>query len=442
MGKAVNDLWDKIVNWFKDSSKDPCKDTYEDTKSPSYAAYAACGGFAVLIFVVYYLVAFIYCNDPGRQDMKAHALFAQEFYMRSDLFLKAWLRVPYMLWHLIVKTLESRCGFPLWDAASITFAGFGVFTFAVTVWFIKNITEYYTKKSAFMFASVGSLILSFVGPLSCWWVGDAYGTAFSPNPLHNPTHMAVKGFGFLVLMTGIDIIRKYRGQDTLFFKKEKRLYLYFGIFLFISTITKPTFMYMLLPAGLIVVLIDLVKGLVKKDGTADKIGNSIWKIACASIPSIIYLLVEYMSFYYWGVDTNSSSIIITKPLEVWHMYAEDVPTGIILGMCFPLYMLITHLGYFLKAVEGRLALACYAVGVAEFTLLAESDSRMSAANFSWCMMAGMGVFFLAAVLRLILTTLLSKKNKAHIANVMIGWFLLLLHVYALLAYYHILEDIL
>ena len=124
------------------------------------------------------------------------------------------------------------------------------------------------------------------------------------------------------------------------------------------------------------------------------------------------------------------------------MYAEDVPTGIILGMCFPLYMLITHLGYFLKAVEGRLALACYAVGVAEFTLLAESDSRMSAANFSWCMMAGMGVFFLAAVLRLILTTLLSKKNKAHIANVMIGWFLLLLHVYALLAYYHILEDIL
>ena len=442
MGKAVNDLWDKIVDWFKNSSKDPCEDSYEDTKSPSYAAYVACGGFAVLIFVAYYLVAFVFCNDPGRQDMKAHALFAQEFYMRSDLFLKAWLRLPYMMWHLIVKTLESRCGFPLWDAASFAFASFGVFNFGITTWFLKNLIERYTKKNAFMFSAVGSLLLSFVGPLSCWWVGDAYGTALSPNPLHNPTHMAVKGFGLLLLMAGIDIIRRYRDEETVFFKKEKRLYLYFGIFLFLSTITKPTFMYMLLLAGFIIVLIDLVKGLVKKDGTADKIGSAIWKIACASIPSIIYLLVEYFAFYYWGDETNSSSIIFTKPLTVWHMLAEDVPTAILLGMCFPLYMLITHPGYFFKSLEGRLALVCYAVGVAEFTLLAESGARMDAANFAWCMMAGMGVFYAVAVVRLILTTLLSKKNKAHIANVMIGWFLLLLHVYSLFSYYHIFDDIL
>ena len=442
MDKALKNFWDKAVNFFREGAKDPSKDTYEDTKSPSYAAYVACGGFAVLIFVVYYLVAFVFCNDTGLQDMKAHAFFAEEFYMRNDLMLKAWLRVPYCFWHLIVKTLSSRCGYPLYDAASFTFAWFGVFSFAVTTWFINAITKNYTGKNTLLSSAVGSLMLSFIGPLSCWWFGDAYSSSFSPNPMHNPTHMAVKGFGFLVLMAGMDIIRKYQGKNTIFFKKDKNLYLYFGIFLFLSTITKPTFMYMLLPAGFIVVLADLIGGLVRKDGTADKAGNAIWKIAVAGIPSIVYLLIEYMAFYYWGDATNASSIIITKPLAVWHMYAIDVPTAILLGMCFPIYMLLTHPGYFLKTLEGKLALVCYAVGVLEFTFLAESGDRMDAANFSWCLMAGMGVFFAVAVVRLILTTLSTRRTKPHIANVMTGWFLLFLHVYSLLSYYHILDDIL
>ncbi len=105
-------------------------------------------------------------------------------------------------------------------------------------------------------------------------------------------------------------------------------------------------------------------------------------------------------------------------------------------------MVVTHPGYFFKTLEGKLALICYVVGTAEFTFLAESGDRMDAANFSWCMMAGMGVFFAVAVVRLILTTLSAKKTKAHIANVMAGWFLVLLHVYSLLSYYHILDDIL
>ena len=442
MAKAIKSFWDKAVKLYKSGAEDPSKDTYEDTKSPSYAAYAACGGFALLIFVVYYLMAFVFCHYEGKQDLQAHAVFAEEFYMRKDLFLKAWLRLPYCFWHLIVKTFSSRCGFPLYDAVSFTYAWFGVFSFAITAWFIYGITKYYTKKNTLMFSAVGSLILAFVGPLSCWWVGNAYITSFSPNPLHNPTHMAVKGFGLLVLMAGIDIIRRYHSEEMMFFKREKRLFLYFGIFLFLSTLTKPTFMYMLLPAGFVVVLIDLIKSLVSKNGLADKIGNAIWKLALVSIPSIAYLLLEYFAFYYWGDATNSSSIIITKPLEVWHMFAEDVPTAIILGMFFPLYMLFTHPGYFLKTYEGRLALAGYAVGTAEFTLLAETGERMQAANFSWCMMAGMGVFFAVAVVRLILTTLSAKKTKAHIANVMAGWFLVLLHVYSLLSYYHILDDIL
>lgn len=441
MGKALKNFWGKVKQYYIDNCKDPGLYSYEDTKTSSHAAYAACGGFSMLVFVLYYLVAFSYCLDPGLQDMKAHAEFANDFYFSDGHFLVAWMRVPYMLWHICVKVLVAKLGFPLADATSFVFAMFGVFSFAITTRFIYALVKKYTKKNVLMISSIGSLILCFVGPLCCMWFGDAYGCgSFSPNPLHNPTHMAVKGFGMLLLMAGIDVIRTYCDEETIFFKKKKNLYLYFGIALFFSTIAKPTFMYMLLPAGFIVFLIDLVKAFVKKDGKAKVIASSALKVFISCIPSLIYFVLEYCAFYFWGDETNFTSVVLTKPFEVWHMFTDDILKCIILGMCFPLFMWITNAGYFLKRIEGRLATAAYLVGMLEFILLKESEPRTSAANFAWCMMSGMVVFFAVAVVRLIITTLLDKHTAGHIAYVSIGWFLLLMHVYSLLVYYDLFRE--
>lgn len=436
MVKLAKNFWGKVKEWYKDSAKNPSLYSYEETKDYSAGTFVLAGLFAAIIFSLYYLHAFTYVLSPDVNDIQCHAEFARDFYLGKEQFLKAWLRVPYMFWHIIVKFLSSRAGFPLADAAAFTYAGFGLFTYVVTALLISGCLSAYTGKKQYSLSFVGSFILSFVGPLCCMWLeGDAYLGSFSPNPMHNPTHMAVKGFGLLTMMAGIDIIRKYREEKAMFFKNSKALYLYFGIFLFLSTITKPTFMYMLLPTGVIVVLIDIIYNSIKKTGKA----KEIWKVAgllcLASVPSLIYLAFEYGAFYFWGDATNSFSVVLTAPFEAWHMFTPQIKVRILLAMCFPIYMWITRPGYFIKTVEGKLGAIGYLVGTVEFIFIAESGSRMDAGNFSWCMMAGMTVFFAVAVIRLIVETLMKKNNAGHIVYVVTGWFLLFLHVYSCMYYF-------
>ena len=105
-------------------------------------------------------------------------------------------------------------------------------------------------------------------------------------------------------------------------------------------------------------------------------------------------------------------------------------------------MLLTNLGYFYKSAEGRLSVLGYAFGVLEFSILAESGSRKDAGNFSWCMMAGMTIFYAVAVYRLMLSTLQEKTRKAHSAYLVVSWFLLFLHVYSGLSLYEVFMGIL
>lgn len=440
MGEIIKKTWNKLVEGFMDNAKDPSHVRYEKSASSMQFSYITCSGLAVMVFVLYYRIAYAFCTAEGLQDMKAHADFAQNFYLNPEVFFKTWLRVPHMLWHLIVKFFQAKVHMPLYEAASFTFALFGVFSFAVTVWFLYGLLRTYTGQKKLGLSSLGSAALSFAGPLIMEWFSDGYTGQFTPNPMHNPTHMACKGFGLLAMMAGIDIIRSYRGQETVFFK-GKRLYFYFGLFSFFSALAKPTFMYMLLPAGVIVIILDLLKGAVEKTPSVRAVWNAAWKLAVATLPTCAYLLTEYVALFFFGTE-QGISVILTEPFEVWHFFSLNVPKSILLGMCFPLWMLLTNLGYFYKTAEGRLGILGYLTGVLEFSFLAESGSRKDAGNFAWCMMAGMTVFFAVSVCRLTLCTMQQKSNARHAAYVIFSWFLLFLHVYSGLSLYNVFANML
>lgn len=440
MGKMIKKLGNNFLKRLKENAKDPSQVRYEESASSAQFSFIVCAGLAMSVFVLYYRIAHAFCITEGLQDMKAHAEFAQDFYLNPEVFFKTWLRVPHMLWHLIVKFFQSRVHMPLYEAASFVFALFGVFSFAVTVWFLYGLLKTYTGQKKLGLASLGSVSLSFAGPLIMEWFADGYMGQFTPNPMHNPTHMACKGFGLLAMMAAIDIIRNYHGQETVFFKGKSQ-YLYFGIFSFFSTLAKPTFMYMLLPAGVVMIFHDLLKSTVEKTPSARAVWNAAWKLAVASLPTCAYLLTEYIALFFFGRE-QGTSVVLTKPLEIWHIYSYDVPTSILLGMCFPIWMLLTNLGYFYKTVEGRLSVLGYLMGVLEFSLLAESGGRKDAGNFAWCMMAGMTVFFAVSVCRLTLSTMRQKCGAKHAAYVIFSWFLLFLHVYSGLSLYDVFASML
>lgn len=459
--KKIKNSWNAFCNYLKENAKDPSLIRYEANNSSSHGAGLTCGVMSVLVFVVYYKVAYAFCTVEGLQDMKAHAIFAQNFYLNPDEFFKTWLKVPHMLWHLVTKTFESRLGVPLWDAASLSFALFGLFAFGIMTWFLYGFLKCHTGQKRLAFASLCGAALSFVGPLIMAWFSDPYAGSFTPNPLHNPTHIASKGFGMIAMMAGIDVIRRYRNERPAFFQ-GKLVYLWFSIASLLSVLAKPTFMYMLLPAGILVILLDLIAAAKKqllenaeqkerqgkkksgKHGNASQlkaIWGAAWRLALASLPACAYILTEYVALFYYGTEKGTSAVI-TEPFYVWHFFTWDVPTSVLLGMFFPIWMLVTNLGYFYKSVEGRLSVLGYAIGVLEFSFLAESGSRMDAANFSWCMMAGMTIFYAVALYRLMLTSLQEKQSKSHTAYLIISWFLLFLHVYSGLSIYDVFAGIL
>ena len=136
MGKKIKKLGNKFLEGFRKNAEDPSQAHYEEAPSSAQSSFIVCAGLAVLVFVLYYRSAHAFCTADGLQDMKAHANFALNFYLNPEVFFKTWLRIPHMLWHLIVKFFQSRVHMPLWEAASFTFAVFGVFSFAVKTWFL------------------------------------------------------------------------------------------------------------------------------------------------------------------------------------------------------------------------------------------------------------------------------------------------------------------
>ena len=435
MKERLNRVFDHIKIRF--GKEEPGIEYYEASPAGPFCTVKM-ALLSTVVFILYHRYAIATLLSREITDLSCHADFAQEFYLKAENFLKAWLRVPYMLWHLIVKFFQSRMGFPLSEAAAMVYALFGVFAFLVTAYLLYRFVKYTTGRELPIVCGLGSLILSVVGPYSMWWFSaDLYYGQFSPNPFHNPTHMAVKGFGLLCAMYGIDIIRRYKGEATIFFRADKKLYLSFGVVLFFSALTKPTFMYMLLPAGGLYLIGDLLVNLIRKNGKASKTWGVIWRILVASIPSLLLLFAEYCAFYFWGTEQYASSVSFSSLFEVWHNFSYDVPTSVLLAMFFPIWMVVTNPGFFLRTIEGLLSLICYAVGTAEFSLIKETGGKTNAANFAWCMMAGMVVLFTISVAQLIRRTLEKKSTKAHVLYIGLSWFFLLLHTYSGYAFLHL-----
>lgn len=405
-------------------------------KQKNQVKYALAAFFAVLTFVIFYKYNLNTLRVDGYADLKDHTALAESIYL--DRFWQAWLQRPYIFWHLCVKGFIKFFSFPTNDAAACACACFAAFTYYVTFWILDKVSEAVTKKESSFLSTTVSLMLSFVTPLYIPWVNAYhYEGQFSINPIFNPTHMAVKPFGLLAFAVAIDLILRYKGKETILFtgeKTKKLLYVLFGFFLFMSTITKPTFMYMLLPAGVIYVLIELIIRLVHRDGSWKKTWNFMWKLACACIPSLIYLILEYSAFYFWG-GTNADAKIAIYPLfTAWHIYSPNVPASVLMAMSFPIWMVITNPKYFIQSVEGRLSFIAYAVGTLEFSLFVETGDKLGHLNFSWPMMSGMLLLWVIAGSRLIQLTSSEDDSLKNRIIVSVGWILLSIHLFSGLYY--------
>jgi hypothetical protein len=396
------------------------------------AKYALAAFFAVTLFVITYKYTLNEMIADGVKDMKDHAVHASNLSLNT--LWESWLHRPYLMWHIGVKGFIDFFNFPLKEAAACTCACFSVFCYYVTFVILRRVADRISGKDTGLMSACMAAALGLVMPMYIYWYNTyQYEGQFTINPFFNPTHMAVKPFGLLLFILGIDLILRYLGEPLLFGTSRwynKSLYALYGAALLLSAFTKPTFMYMLLPTGGLYLLIDLAAALLRKDQSAKKVWSFMWHLALSCIPALLYLLLEYFAFYFWGGTNSDAKIVIGKFLTAWHIYSPNVPKSILLAMAFPLWMVVTNFRYFMQSVEGRFSIIGYGVGTLEFSFFMETGDKLGHLNFSWCMMSGMLLLWVIAGAKLIALTAAGQDTKWHAMKVTIAWILLIVHVYS------------
>lgn len=395
------------------------------------AKYAVAAVLSAMVFVIMYKYALNEFRDPDLNDLQEHLLQANDLYLTT--FAKIWIKKPYMLWNICVKASMKFLKMPLTEAGAFVHGGFCALNCVVTFFAIDRITEKFTENTSGVPAAAVSGMLSLVMPMYVKWFNTyQYEGQYSINAFFNPTHNAVKPFGLLSFLIAVDLILMYRGEKTIFFrsvKKQRTLYIAFGVVLFLSTFAKPTFMFMLVPAGVVYLCIDMILALRKKDGSWKKVWSFMWRVGCACIPSVIYLLFSYAAFYLWGGTFSDAKVAIYPPFTVWHVYSPSIKKSWVYGMAFAIWMVATGPKYFLKSVEGRLALIGYLTGTTEFVFLVEAGSKLECASFAWEMTSGMLLLWVVAAARLVVLTYDRSHSVWKNMIVFGGWGLLMIHLF-------------
>lgn len=424
----------KFLTSYYDDGRDIIK-TDEEKEKENLSGYGLAAFFGVLVFAIYYRYAQSVMWQDTLSDLKEHTATAANIYLDASFF-DRWLERPYMLWFLCVKGMLKFTNIFYEDAAAFVCAFFGLACFVAVFWMLNRLNKFYFGIKAKSFIpAVLAATLSFVQPLYvAWFNADQYLGQFSVNPIFNAPHMAVKCFGIFAVAVSIDIIRRNYGYKPVFFsEKVKEFWMYFilAVALFMAVFTKPTFVFMFIPAGLVYVAILLIIFLCKKDKeNLKKTGSFTWKMTLACIPAGVYIIIEYVAFYFWGTSNGDSHIAVSSLFNAWKSYSPNVFISIILGMAFPIWMVVTDFKYFWQSIEGRLSLVCYFTGMFEFALFIETGYKFGHLNFAWEYMSGMLVIFVIAAWRLMMQTLEYKGGFLAKARVCVGWFLLFMQLYS------------
>lgn len=403
----------------------------ETEKKQNRVKYAVAAAVAGFLFVIIYKYTLNEFKSSEIVDLQEHLWQARDIYLTT--WKEIWIQRPYMLWHVCVKASAKYLKMPLDEAGAMVQSGFGVLNCLITFFAIDRIVEKVSGKSAGVAAAVASGMLGFAMPMYLRWFNTYhYEGQYAINAFFNPTHQAAKPFGLLAFLLAVDMILMYQGKETIFFKSKtvkKLRYVLFGITLLVSVFAKPTFMFMLLPAGIVYLCIDLVMAFLKKDGSWKKVWSFMWRIGCASIPATIYLFISYAAFYLWG-GTNEDSHVAVYPLfTVWSHYSPNIFKSWVFSMTFPIWMVVTNPKYFVKSVEGRLAGIGYLVGVLEFAFLVETGSKLWYASFAWEMTSGMLLVWVVAAAKLVMLTYDTEQKAWRNIVVLVGWGLLMIHLF-------------
>ncbi|MCR4588381.1 MAG: hypothetical protein K5682_08245 [Lachnospiraceae bacterium] len=270
--------------------------------------------------------------------------------------------------------------------------------------------------------SVSLMLVSMVYPMSSAYLsGEAhrYLGVFTPNPYHNGTYLAARGFMLLAFFSFATLL-----EEGYSLKKG----LLFSLWLLFATMTKPSFTLIFGAAALVILLVRLVSA-------GGKNLKEILLLGVLFIPTILDLIYQYAGVFLFGNsgEAGAESLGVGFGMAaVWGSLTDNIPVAVFRGIFFPLMIAILYSDAF-KITWYRLSWEVYVAGLLSALFLYEKGYRMMHMNFAWGYMAGMFLVFLTGTMVLMQRTIASRKRLE--VRPMLGWLTFFCHLICGIIYF-------
>lgn len=341
---------------------------------------------------------------------------------------------PVMFWIARVLMLVTT---PV-HALAFTVAGLNALNVAVLKYYFDR--ELQVKQGGRGGISIllvfGSVLASMLFPLSYLgrYVDISEGTerflhrylgTFSPNPFHNATYLAARPFTVIVFFLIVDILQEYE-ENTQWLRPK---YALFGLSLLVATMTKPSFTLVLVSVCGVIMLWRLFRSRMKGM-------KAFWQLGIYFIPTFLDLLYQYRDVFVGEAGEGDKGIGVGF-LTAWGTTTDNVPISILLGIAFPLVVLLFQKLRFRGDGRLRFAWQFYGAGLLMLMFFYEKGYRLGHVNFSWGYMYGM--FFLYAASLLTLTGETGRRSQP-LWQLILQWGVFALHVICGLDYFWVLLN--
>ena len=230
-----------------------------------------------------------------------------------------------------------------------------------------------------------------------------YVGVFSPNPFHNATYNATRPFAILCFFLYAKILPEYEKKTNW---KDNLL---FAFFLFMTTMTKPSFTFVLVPTAGLIMLYRMIK---------TKFANFVpsVQLGICFIPTFVVLLYQFFGVF--GTGTGEERGLGFGIATAWKLHCGNIPLAVGLALGFPILVLVFNYHQLATNKLYRFAWQLLAVSLGEVIFLYEKGFRLPDMNFSWGYMHGIFFGFVASVLLLLENT---WKRQGKLWQLALQW---------------------
>lgn len=238
-------------------------------------------------------------------------------------------------------------------------------------------------------------------------IRNNYVGVFSPNPFHNATYMATRPFAITVFFMLPKLLKEY--ERDLNWKDA----ILFALFLLLTTITKPSFTFVLVPTAGIIMAYRLLKGRFRGIIPALKLG------ACF-LPTFAALIYQFFGVFHTGSEGETG--IGFGLATAWKLHCDNIVLAIAIALGFPILVLLLNYKELKRDALYLFSWQLLLVSLFEVLFLFEKGFRLPDMNFSWGYMHGLFFAFVGSLMVLIKSTVNGKQHKLFLAGQWLAYF--------------------